>query len=115
MIILVCGGRNYHDYEAVKRALDMLKERYVIDLVIHGDAKGADHLARGWAHQNEIHYAAVPALWGPLGRKAAGPERNRAMLRLRPDMVVAFPGQSGTADMMRAAREQNVTVWEPYK
>lgn len=115
MIILVCGGRNYLDYEAVKRALDMLRERYAVEMVIHGDARGADHLARGWAHQNGVHCAAVPALWGPLGRKAAGTERNRAMLRLRPDMVVAFPGQSGTRDMKQAARDAGVTVWEPYE
>lgn len=113
MIILVCGGRHYHDYAAVTTALDLIKPQGV-DLVIHGGATGADRLGKTWADENSIHHAAVPALWHRLGRKTAGPERNRAMLLLKPDAVVAFPGQGGTADMIRAAEEAGIPVWRPY-
>lgn len=114
MIILVCGGRHYHDYEAVKRALDSISGQG-IDLVIHGGASGADKLGRAWADENGIHHAEVPALWHRLGRREAGPKRNRAMLLLQPHMVVAFPGRSGTADMIRAAESAGVVVWRPYE
>lgn len=42
-----------------------------------------------------------------------GPKRNRKMLELKPDGVVAFPGGRGTMDMIRAATEAGVPVWHP--
>jgi hypothetical protein len=46
--------------------------------------------------------------WEKLGR-SAGPIRNQAMLdEGRPDLVVAFPGHHGTADMVRRARAAGV-------
>jgi predicted Rossmann-fold nucleotide-binding protein len=35
------------------------------------------------------------------------------MLLLRPDVVIAFPGGAGTADMVRAATAAGVKVWQP--
>lgn len=46
--VLVTGGRKYQDYEVVKDALDALNP----DIVIHGDAPGADSLADWWAKEN---------------------------------------------------------------
>jgi len=52
------------------------------------------------------------ANWAGLGRKA-GPIRNQEMLdQGRPNMVVAFPGGRGTADMVRRARGAGVEVIE---
>lgn len=110
MKILVCGGRHYGNMAEVVAALDMLED---VTLVIHGDAAGADKLGREWAARKGIHYAAVPALWGQFG-KAAGMKRNAAMLQLEPEMVVAFPGGTGTANMVRLADKAGITVWKPY-
>ena len=111
MKVLVCGGRYYADAATLHRALDGLKA-HGVDMVIHGGAKGADWLAGQWAARNGIHQAVVPALWHVHG-KAAGMIRNRAMLTLQPDMVVAFPGGAGTAGMVNEARRAGVVVWEP--
>lgn len=106
MILLVCGGRNFNDARYVADILAPLRDR--IELLVHGDARGADRLARDWAVANGVHHAAVPALWGSYG-KLAGGRRNSAMLLIRPDWFVAFPGGSGTADMVRKLTARNVS------
>lgn len=105
MILLICGGRGYTDYPAVCRALDPLRGQ--ITVLVQGGARGADSLAAAWAQQNGVHCATVPALWKSY-RKAAGFFRNRAMLALRPDRFIAFPGGKGTADMVAACRAQSI-------
>lgn len=115
MILLACGGRDYTDRDAVFRALDRAHAKRPVAMLIHGAARGADTLAGEWADERGILSAAVKALWDKHGRQEAGPIRNRGMLELRPDAVVGFPGGAGTRDMLTAAREAGVTVWEPYK
>lgn len=39
-----------------------------------------------------------PALWHHY-KGAAGPVRNEAMVNLRPDLAIEFPGGTGTTDM----------------
>jgi predicted Rossmann-fold nucleotide-binding protein len=112
MRLLVCGGRDYQDLNRVMRVLDNIHEKCGITEIIHGAAKGADSLAGQWARKNGIRETAVPANWYPNGKldRSAGPKRNREMLAMKPDGVVAFPGGSGTADMARIAEEAGIKV-----
>lgn len=110
MKVLVCGGRDYSDRTVVAKALDALHAKHGVDLVIHGDATGADRLARDWAIERGIIQCAVPAPWKFHGNPA-GPMRNKAMLTLSPDCCVAFPGGRGTAGMCELAAEAGVLVW----
>lgn len=112
MRVIVCGGRAYNDESAVYSALDSLKVRYGTFTLIEGGAKGADALARQWAEDASIPHETFKADWSKYGR-SAGPRRNREMLRAGADLIVAFQGSRGTADMMRAARETGVEVWQP--
>ena len=80
-------------------------------MVIEGGARGADRLARLWARARGIHVATVDALWDYYDN-GAGPIRNQAMLQLRPDVVVAFPGGTGTADMVKRAKAAGIQVIE---
>lgn len=49
---------------------------------------------------------------GPLDR-SAGPKRNQRMLdKGKPDLVLAFPGGDGTADMVRKAKSAGVPIIE---
>jgi predicted Rossmann-fold nucleotide-binding protein len=108
MKILVCGGRNYDDYEAVVKTLSWLGP----DLIIHGGAPGADSLAAEYARETKTPVKAFLADWQTHGR-AAGPLRNQQMLdEGKPDLVVAFPGGIGTADMVRRAEAAGVKVQE---
>ena len=78
--------------------------------IIEGGAKGADKLAREWAASRGIPVRTFKADWRRYGR-GAGPQRNEQMLdEGKPDLVVAFPGGSGTASMMRLARAAGVRV-----
>jgi hypothetical protein len=90
--------------------MDELAQRITIDAVIDGDARGADRMAGEWACRRGIENIKFRAEWEKLGRKA-GPIRNQSMLdEGRPDVVVAFPGGRGTADMMMRARSAGVEV-----
>jgi hypothetical protein len=80
------------------------------ECVIEGGALGADRLAREWAEGMAIRVETFDADWMAHG-PAAGPMRNRRMLEEgRPDMLVAFPGGAGTADMVRQARRARVAT-----
>lgn len=111
MKVLVCGGRYYDNYGKMTEVLDAIHAETPIALIIEGGQFGADFLASTWARGHRVPYKAVHPEWNRHG-KAAGPIRNREMLGLAPDLVVAFPGGRGTADMVRQARDAGVTVRE---
>lgn len=112
MRVLVCGGRNYHDAEKVFAVLDKLHEQAGIDCIIQGGANGADLLAADWTHERGVFSTTFLADWENQGR-FAGPARNQRMIdEGNPDLVIAFPGGRGTADMMRKARKAGIKVVE---
>jgi YspA, cpYpsA-related SLOG family len=112
--VIVCGGRDFRDRDAVFNALDRADNKRRIGLVIQGAAKGADTLALLWSIDRGVQCLSVPADWNAHG-DAAGPIRNEAMLDLLPDAVIAFPGGKGTAHMVKLARDAGIPVWEPYR
>ena len=112
MRVLVCGGRNYDDPLRVSMELADIWDRHGRFVVIQGGANGADRLAREWCQRHRMSFVTVDADWEKHG-KAAGPIRNQVMIdEYRPDLVVAFPGGRGTADMMARARKAGLTVIE---
>jgi hypothetical protein len=79
-------------------------------IVIAGAADGADQLAMKAATLGGLHTAVVYAMWNRYG-KSAGPRRNRAMLDLEPDRVIAFSlGSRGTQDCIDEARRRGIPV-----
>lgn len=108
MRVLVCGGRDFIDGAAVKSALDALPEGPLT--IIEGGASGADNFARLWAEFRGVPCETYRADWSAHGR-AAGPIRNKQMLdEGKPDLVIAFPGGRGTANMIKQARVAGVRV-----
>ncbi len=110
--VLVCGGRNYRDRDHVWNTLTRLDaERGPFSVLIHGAATGADEEAMGWARAMPGRkHAPFAADWHQHGR-SAGPIRNARMIREgRPDLVIAFPGGFGTADMVRRAELAGIEV-----
>lgn len=120
MRVLVCGGRDYQDRNAVWRELDRVADVSEADLlgkplvIIHGACRtGADQLADEWAVTNYKQIDEFPAHWNRDG-KAAGPIRNQRMIdEGKPDIVIAFPGGRGTADMVRRAKAAGIKVEFP--
>ena len=113
--ILVCGGRDYSDRDAFVAGMDLALELNVVSRpgqIIQGGARGADSLAKEWAVRQGVPCREFPADWKQYG-KAAGQIRNAQMLNEgRPDLVIAFPGGRGTANMVARARNAGVAVVE---
>lgn len=106
--VLVCGGRDYIDTRRLNATLRGLDPPPTT--IIHGDYSGADELAGKWARRNLITERPFPPDWTKHGR-AAGPIRNQQMLdEGKPHLVVAFPGNTGTADMIRRAEAAGIPV-----
>lgn len=80
--------------------------------IISGRATGVDNAAADYAVVHFCKLEEYLADWAKHG-KAAGPIRNQHMLdHCKPDLVVAFPGGRGTADMVARARKAGVKVLE---
>ncbi|MGY3588014.1 SLOG family protein [Bradyrhizobium sp. USDA 4350] len=131
-VVLVCGGRNYgrvklgtprdqlraarlkasKEIFILRETLDLLHRERTISKVVDGAASGADGHAHAWATSKGIATERFKAAWRMQGR-AAGPIRNAKMLADgKPDLVVAFTGGDGTANMIRQARAAGVEVMD---
>lgn len=108
MVVLVCGDRNWDDYDTIRRELKKLPKGSVI---IHGGCRGADKIAGEVAMELGFKVIAFPAEWDKYG-KSAETIRNAKMLEeIRPDVVLTFHDDlersKGTKDIAyRAAKEQ---------
>lgn len=110
MIVLVTGGRAYQGKQRLFAVLDALHRERGITLLIQGGATGADALANHWALSRGIRSITYKADWAKHG-KGAGHIRNRQMLeKEKPELVVAFPGGAGTANMCELARRAGVEL-----
>lgn len=132
--ILVCGGRKFASNQFHYSRLDVQRTaaelRFLYNVlfslcidkdqkrhwmrkgltIIHGDAPGADRAAGKWPENTWAKVKAFPADWKKYG-KAAGAVRNKQMLdEGTPDLVVAFPGGKGTANMISQSLYRGVPV-----
>jgi SLOG family YspA-like protein len=109
--VLVCGGRKFTDKALVYRTLDELAaEHGGVLYIIEGGQHGADSLARKWRHDRLQPGETFPADWDRYG-DPAGPIRNHRMLAEgQPDLVLAFPGHTGTANMISQAERPGFRV-----
>lgn len=116
MRVLVCGGRDFGLTKEEKNfiygeLIERLKQ-YMSLSIMQGGAKGVDSVAKDWADADLTTCITFSADWKKHGR-AAGPIRNQQMLdEGKPDLVIAFPGGRGTADMVRRAKKVGVKVIE---
>ena len=114
-VVLVTGSRQWTDRDRIFFQLDWSD----LDLLVHGDADGADAFAAEWATLYGKSVIAMPALWEVHGRMA-GPVRNGLMVSVLEllvscgwdALVLAFPlpGSSGTAGTIRLAERAGIEV-----
>jgi len=108
--LLVFGDRNWEDYEMI---LEEVRRRSP-DVVIEGEARGADKMGRAAAMELGIPFEPYPAQWHIYGR-AAGPIRNQQMLdEGKPTEAVGFhddiANSKGTHDMWRRLKDATIPV-----
>lgn len=110
MKVLVCGDRFWTNKAVIRERLFKLPR---ITTVITGGCYGADYIADQFARELDYTRIIMPADWKSHG-KAAGPIRNRAMLDLLPDLVVAFHNDlsksRGTVDTVNEAMRRKIKV-----
>lgn len=106
---LVTGDRDWTNIEIIA---DEMSSWASDTILIHGDARGADRIARACAETFGMEHRAYPYI-SVLGF-AGGPARNRQMLRENPDVVeiVAFHddilNSKGTKDMLKVGRDAGI-------
>ena len=109
MKVLICGDRNYSNKEKIRNVIRNLMP----DEVITGGASGADTLAEQCCKEDGFKVHVEKAKW-ELYHRAAGPIRNRKMLDMKPDLVVAFHSDlsksKGTKDTVTEAKRRCIKV-----
>lgn len=111
--VIVCGGRDFNERDFIHNTLcDLDAQHGPFDVIVHGAATGADNEGMIWAQTMGRRQLPMVADWHRHGR-AAGPIRNQRMIDDgKPDLVVAFPGGKGTADMVKRAKAAGIKVIE---
>lgn len=126
-IIAITGGRDFTDKKVISRVLQAqiiyahltLEDRRPI-LLTGGCPTGVDELARQWWHRKQRPYVVDPAAFNTQGR-SAGPRRNSRMAigstfamdpPFHPDVLLVFPGGTGTADCRKKFEGMGVPIAE---
>ena len=104
--ILVTGGREFNNYSALALALTNLNPIEII----HGAAKGADTFAQKYALAHSITESKHPAQWEKHGKQAGFIRNEQMLLNSSPDIVLAFPGNTGTEHMKNIAHKHGYPV-----
>lgn len=116
MRVIVCGSRDIESASDALRiwdALDAMEPRPTI--IVHGDCRGADSIAKSWAVMRGVAQEPHPADWRCGAR--GGPVRNTKMAKAGADLCIAIyrpplSMKSGTADMVRKAQRAGIRVVE---
>lgn len=108
----VTGGRDFTNRPLIEAALKHIPPRDAV--MVHGAARGADNIAaHTWVTMGgtcEPH----PANWDKYGQ-AAGHIRNQEMVDSGLDLLIAFPGGNGTANMVERAKKAGVRVLDMHQ
>ena len=126
MKVIIAGGRDYADYDRLKKVCTRLLIGAGVKEIVSGEAPGADKLGENFARESAIQIARFPAAWddvegkppGEIGRKngrvywkLAGHARNQKMAIYADALIVFWDMEStGTQNMIDVAREYKLPV-----
>ena len=110
--IIIAGGRDFADYDLLKRKLDrIISEKsslFAIEIVT-GKAKGADALGEQYAYERHYGIKEFPADW--TTGKSAGFIRNGKMAEYADACICFWDGQSkGTKHMIGLAKSHGLQL-----
>jgi hypothetical protein len=117
MKILICGSRDFNNYDYLKNAVNRHVEDNKLNFpyddeveIVSGGARGADTLAERYAKESGFALKVFPADWDTYGKKA-GILRNEEMAHYlfvslhRCEVIAFWDGSSrGTRNMINTAR-----------
>lgn len=123
--VLITGSREWQSQKLMLRALSKIRKRangkHMV--IIEGEARGADRMARGFAMRSEnASYEPYVASWGSRSagtfRPDAGFVRNQKMVDSGADVCVAFLMRDyenrGTRDCMERAKKAGIEIVEVW-
>ena len=106
--VLICGGRDFKDYDRLKKICDNLLTPN--DIIICGMAQGADLLGKKYADEHGLSIEKYPADWENLGKKA-GFIRNIEMLNNCTHVLAFWDSISkGTKHTIDTAKKRNIPL-----
>jgi len=103
--IAFTGGRDFEDKKTFNRVLRIVDHPDFV-VIVGCCPTGLDKMVRDFFKEEAVVFEAD---WHKYGR-AAGPLRNKAMLSFKPEILIAFPGGTGTEDCIRQAKKQKIPV-----
>jgi hypothetical protein len=108
--VAVGGSRNIESYELVKTVLDHLLIEE--DIVLSGNAPGADRLGEEYAREMGLEYKIIPSEWDKHGLKATM-MRNEVLLKSADFIICFWDGESkGTKHMLDIAKRNRKLLAE---
>lgn len=109
--VIIAGGRDFNDYELLKKKLDnllRLKRKSSEITIVCGKARGADSLGEKYAIEHGFKIAEYPAQWDKHGL-SAGYKRNLVMAQNADALVAFWDGKSkGTSHMIKLAKKMKL-------
>lgn len=111
MKIIIAGGRNFTDYQTLRKFCNrILQDQKNIEIVSGAYYKGADKLGEQYAAEKGFPITQFPANWKKYGR-AAGPKRNEQMADYADALIAFWDGKSkGTNHMIELAKSRSLTI-----
>ena len=103
MKIIIAGGRDFKNYDKLKRECNSIFKnlQLVNPIIVCGLAKGADLLGKQFAEENGYEVIECPANWELYG-KSAGYKRNRELGECADFLIAFYDGKSkGTGHMIQ--------------
>lgn len=108
--VIIAGGRDFSNYETLKKACDKILVNSDCMEIVSGTARGADQLGERYAKEKGYMIKRFPADWNTHGKKA-GFLRNKEMAEYADALIAFWDGSSrGTNHMINLAKQQGLRV-----
>lgn len=108
--VIIAGGRDFDDYDLLKKSLDHLLQNKKNIVIISGTANGADKLGEKYADEKDLKILRFPAKWDKFG-KSAGYKRNVEMADNADALIAFWNGYSrGTKHMIDITKSKRLQV-----
>lgn len=109
--LIIAGGRDFDDYEALCKTCDSLLVNITDEIeIVSGNANGADKLGERYAKDKGYNVTLFKAEWNVFGN-SAGYMRNRDMAEYADALIAFWDGKSkGTGHMIDLANKCGIKV-----
>ena len=111
MKVIIAGGRDFNDYDLLKKKCDKILSEIKEDIIIvSGGAKGADSLGERYANERGFGIDYFIPDWNKYGR-AAGMLRNAEMSKHADAAIIFWDQKSrGSKNMIELSKKEGLKL-----